>query len=190
MLRPSSACWKTRGSYSAMRLDPKVFLRYRPVVLLELLRLWFILLYIDTRLKLYPPSWNRFWLSAAREETGTMPGPRTLRKLYGIAVLLRTASRFRIRTATPCLCLSLALRARLAPLGLHPTLVYGVRKSSAASGGIDAHAWLKFGISVFDPLGSSESFNEFSKPAGKVVNNKYLQSGKRSVVLNPSSLSR
>jgi len=147
-----------------MRLDPKAFRRYRPTALLELSRLWLILLYVDARLKVWPQSWNRAWLFGGRKENGTKPGPRTLRKLNGIATLLRTAARFRLRTGTPCLCLSLALRTRSVPLGLHPSLVYGARKRRAASGGIDAHAWLKFGSIGIDPLGSSEIFSEFSGP--------------------------
>lgn len=160
-----------------MRLEPKainrpnlaIFYRYRPAAFLELFRLWLILLYVDARLKICPPSWNRCWLSGGWKKTGIKPGPRTLRKLDRIAALLRTASRFRLRKATPCLCLSLALRARSVPLGLHPTLVYGARKRRAPYEGIDAHAWLKFGLIRLDPLGASECFNEFLEPIGEKV---------------------
>jgi hypothetical protein len=73
------------------------------------------------------------------------------------------AARFRLRSGTPCLCLALALRERLVPLGLRASIVYGARKRYDASGGIDAHAWLMLGETAIDPSGGSGTFKAFSR---------------------------
>jgi hypothetical protein len=137
--------------------------RYNPAVLIELCRLWLILFYVDVRLELLPPRWNREFLFRKERDGAATPGPRTLAKLSKIVILLRTAARFRLRSGSPCLCLSLALRERLAPLGLRASIVYGARKRSDRSKGIDAHAWLVLGEATLDPGGDAISFTAFSK---------------------------
>jgi hypothetical protein len=136
--------------------------RYSPAVFIELCRLWLILLYVDVRLGLLPQRWNRQFLFRKKRNGYATPGLRTLAKLSRIVVLLRIAARFRLRSDSPCLCLSLALRGRLAPLGLHASLVYGARRRSDSSGGIDTHAWLVLGAVTLDPGGNATSFTAFS----------------------------
>jgi hypothetical protein len=138
--------------------------RLSPSVLIELCRLWCILLYVDARLGLLPARWNCGFLF--RQENGTVasPHPETLARIAKIAALLRLAARFRLRAGSPCLCLTLSLRSRLASFGLRSTAVYGARRSSDdSSGDIDAHAWLSIGTAKIDLIGDSLLFQKFTR---------------------------
>jgi hypothetical protein len=140
-------------------------LRHSPAQLLEILRLWLTLAYVDARLGLLPSSWNRSWLFRGRSHASATIGTRTRERISALALLLRSVARFRVRKATPCLSLALALRSRLAPLGIKPWLIYGARRASGTSGIIDAHAWLELDGIKLDPYGSSNSFSPFTDRA-------------------------
>jgi hypothetical protein len=148
-----------------MRPDLVSLRRYGPSDLVELARLWAILAYVDARLGLMPTSWNRRWLF--REEAAgdpgrrVNPGPKTLSRISSLLPLLRIAARFRLRRGSPCLCLALALRARLDAFGQRTALVYGARRRMAPGRAIEAHAWLQLGATRLDPFESSAGFIEF-----------------------------
>jgi hypothetical protein len=143
-----------------MRLDPGTLPRDRPSELVELLRLGIILAYVDARLVLLPQSRNRAWIFRQGNGKGSTPCPARLRRISRIAELLRTAARFRLRSASPCLCLALTLRISRAPLGLRASLVCGARR---LQGAVEAHAWLLVGAARIDPYGTSRSFKEFER---------------------------
>ncbi len=146
----------------AMLPELRAIRRSNPSVLIELCRLWCILLYVDARLGLLPARWNRRFLFRRGSEAAATPGPAILAKLARIAALLRLATRYRLRSGSPCLCLALALKARIYPLGLRASVVYGARKRSDISRGIDAHAWLELGTARIDPGGDLKSLRAFT----------------------------
>ena len=122
---------------------PGAWRSYGPSELAELARLWLILAAVDLRLALPGERSARAWIlggrgerRARRSEKRTQrgvgaPGPRALAEAERLAALARTAARFRLRSATPCLVLALALRHRLSSMGLEPRLELG---SSEAAG--------------------------------------------------------
>ncbi len=125
--------------------------------LAEICRLALTMLYVDARLILLPQGLNRVWLHLKTIDART-PGARSREAIKRLVPLSRVAARYRIRRGNSCLVLSLALRARLAAMGLPSEIVYGIRKSSPASPAIDAHAWLRLGAYSIDPFGLSASF--------------------------------
>jgi len=145
-----------------MRIDSRAIVRRPFLDLLEIVRLWTIIAYVDARLALLPLSRDRGWLFGRAGVVSPNPGPRTIAKACRLAELSRIAARYRLRRRSPCLCLALALRARLGADGISAWICYGARRRSGEALSIDAHAWLSLGSFRIDPYGSSSSFNEFN----------------------------
>jgi len=149
---------------------PAAWRRYRPSELAELARLWLILAAVDLRLSLPGELSASGWILcrrgklSSRRDVGA-PGPRSLAEAERLASLARTAARFRLRSAAPCLVLALALRHRLHAMGLEPRLELGARRRTGTWGAIDAHAWLRIGDRIIDPLGEAPAFKRLESIA-------------------------
>jgi hypothetical protein len=161
------------ASLRRIRLSRRALAYLRPPQALELLRLWLILLYVDLRLILLPLALNRAWLFPRDAEEAPSPGASMKKRIQGILPLIKALSRFRIRSASPCLVLALALRARLAPLGLKPALVYGGRRVEGKPGSFTAHAWLRLGSFRMDPFGAAPLYGEFSREGRKAKKSEF-----------------